>query len=148
MKYLEAPTEYHGNERSLFLAGGITGCPDWQADLTDLLGDTDLVLLNPRRTNFSLHEQKFTQEQIEWEHRHLKKADAISFWFPKETVCPIALYELGVYSMRNKPLFIGVHPGYARKQNVEIQTRLARPEIEIVSDLNLLSKKIKEWVKK
>ncbi len=148
MKYVEAPTEYLGKERSLFLAGGITGCPDWQADLIDLLTDTDLVLLNPRRTNFPLHEQKFAQEQIEWEYEHLRKADAISFWFPKETVCPIALYELGAYSKRNKPLFIGVHPEYARRRDIEIQTRLERPEIKIVYDLNSLSKKIKEWVKK
>lgn len=147
MKYIEAPREYLGKERSLFLAGGITGGPDWQAELTDLLKDEDIVLLNPRRANFPIDNQNAAKEQIEWEHWHLRKADAVSFWFPKETVCPITLYELGVQVMKNKPLFIGVHPEYARRQDVEIQTRLERPEIEIVYDLNSLSKQIKWWVK-
>jgi hypothetical protein len=34
--------------------------------------------------------------------------------------------------MMDKPLFIGVHPGYARQIDVGIQTRLARPELKIV----------------
>ncbi|MBI4147215.1 nucleoside 2-deoxyribosyltransferase domain-containing protein [Candidatus Woesearchaeota archaeon] len=148
MKYIEAPTEYQGKERSLFLAGGITGCPDWQADLTDLLTGEEIVLLNPRRSHFSTDNQNITPEQINWEHKHLQKADAISFWFPQETACPITLYELGAHSKSNKPLFVGVHPEYARREDVEIQTRLERPEIEIVYNLNNLSKKIKGWVNK
>ena len=147
MKYIEAPAEYRGKERSLFLAGGISNCYDWQKDLVQLLKDEEIALLNPRRTNFPMHDKKAAQEQIEWEHTYLRRADAVSFWFPKETVCPITLYELGVQMMKNKPLFIGVHPEYERKLDVEIQTRLERPEIEIAYDLNSLSDKIKEWVK-
>lgn len=147
MKYIEAPAEYLGSERGLFLAGGITGCLDWQSELTDLLQNEEIVLLNPRRTNFPIHDKNAAKEQIEWEHTYLQKADAVSFWFPKETLCPITLYELGVQVMKHKPLFIGVHPEYERRVDVEIQTKLERPELEIVYDLNSLSKKIKEWVK-
>ena len=147
MEYIEAPTEYLGNEKSIFLAGGITGCSDWQCELTDLLKNEDIVLLNPRRANFPIDNQNAAKEQIEWEYRHLHKTDAVSFWFPKETLCPITLYELGVQMIKNKPLFIGVHPEYERKVDIEIQTRLARPEIGVVYDLDSLSKKIKEWVK-
>src|SRR3989344_3487307 len=136
MKYIEAPAEYLGNERSLFLAGGISNCYDWQKDLVQLLKDEEIVLLNPRRINFPMNDKNAAPEQIEWEHRHLRRAKAVSFWFPKETVCPITLYELGVQMMKNKPLFIGVHPEYERKLDVEIQTRLERPEIEIAYDLN------------
>ena len=148
MKYIESPTEYQGKERSLFLAGGITNCPDWQAELTDLLRNEDVVLLNPRRANFPIHDPNAAQEQIEWEYRHLRKADTISFWFPKETICPIVLYELGAHSMTDKPLFVGVHPDYARRQDVEIQTGLIRPEIEIVYNLDSLSNQIKEWARR
>ena len=147
MKYFEAPTEYLGNERSLFLAGGITGCPDWQRELTDLLKNEDIVLLNPRRAKFPMHDKDAAREQIEWEYRHFCETAAVSFWFPKETLCPITLYELGVQMIKNKPLFVGVHPEYERKVDIEIQTQLKRPEIEIVYDLNALSHKIKEWVK-
>lgn len=31
LSYTEAPTPYNGRGPSVFLAGGITGCPDWQA---------------------------------------------------------------------------------------------------------------------
>jgi hypothetical protein len=30
----------------LFLAGGITNCPDWQAEAIKLLGDQDIVIAN------------------------------------------------------------------------------------------------------
>jgi hypothetical protein len=34
---------------AVFLAGGITGCPDWQAELVRMLADVPVALLNPRR---------------------------------------------------------------------------------------------------
>ena len=130
----------------MFLAGGISNCYDWQKDLVQLLKDEEIALLNPRRINFPMHDKNAAKEQIEWEHIYLRRADAVSFWFPKETLCPITLYELGIQIMKYKPLFIGVHPEYERKLDVEIQTRLERPEIEIVYNLDALSHKIKEWV--
>src|SRR6266436_6292557 len=89
MRYIEAPQTYDGNETSLFLAGGITGCPDWQFLMgTGLQILTDLVVFNPRRKNFTMHKDA-AREQIAWEHEHLRKATAISFWFPCETLNPI-----------------------------------------------------------
>jgi len=129
MLYVESPSTHDGNETSVFLAGGITGCPDWQADMVEFLSDTDLVLFNPRRANFPIHDPSAAQFQIEWEHDHLRKADVILFWFPRETLCPIVLYELGAWSMTTKTIFVGVHPEYKRRQDVEIQTRLARPDV-------------------
>jgi hypothetical protein len=148
MKYVEAPEIYDGKGQSLFLAGGITDCPDWQADLVKLLENEDITLLNPRRKNFPIHDPNAALAQITWEHNHLKKASAISFWFPKETLCPIVLYELGAWSMAHKPIYVGVHPEYQRKQDVEIQTVLARPEVIIAYSLEVLAGQIKEGIKK
>lgn len=142
MRYIEAPTEYTGNDQALFLAGGLSGCYDWQKDLASLLSNTDLAILNPRRTNFPMHNPHAAAEQIAWEYRHLRKVSIISFWFPPETLCPIALYELGAWSMTTKPLFIGIHPDYQRKQDIEIQTKLVRPDVEIVYSLAALADKI------
>ena len=86
-----------------------------------------------------------SNEQIEWEHRYLRSAETISFWFPCETFCPITLYELGAWSMSDKTLFVGVHPDYPRKVDVEVQTKLARPEIEIVYSLSDLATQIRDW---
>ncbi len=133
------------NAWCLFLAGGITDCPDWQAELVDMLKDTGLTLLNPRRKNFPIHDHLAAHEQITWEHEMLKRANAISFWFPKETLCPIVLYELGAWSVQPKQIFVGAEKGYKRLQDVRIQTSLARPSVHITESLDLLQAQIKDW---
>ena len=147
MKYIECPKIYNGKEKSLFLAGGITNCPDWQVELAGWLKETDLIVLNPRRKSFDVNHKNIEEEQISWEYNHLKKASIVSFWFPKETLCPITLYELGKQSAGDKPIFIGVHPDYKRKRDVEIQTRLIRPEVKIVYSLKDLAEQIKNTMK-
>lgn len=141
MYYLEAPEQLERalGYTSLFLAGGITNCPDWQQHMVELLRDTDLIVLNPRRANFPIGDPGAAKQQITWEHNHLRKATMILFWFACETLCPIVLYELGAWSMTDKPIFVGVHPEYKRRQDVEIQTRLARPDVEIVYSLENLA---------
>ena len=144
MQYIEAPHTYDGNEASLFLAGGITDCPDWQKDMVAKLKDLPLVIFNPRRSHFPQYENA-AREQIEWEYAYLRKVTAISFWFPQETLCPIVLYELGAWSMTNKKIFLGVHPDYQRAQDIKIQTSLVRPDITIVQTLEELNQSIRSW---
>lgn len=135
MIYVQCPQVYNGHGRALFLAGGISNCPDWQTEMASRLHDTDWVLLNPRRVDFAMDDPTAAEEQIRWEHAHLRRATAVLFWFPCETLCPITLYELGTWSASTKPLFIGLHPAYQRRQDVEIQTRLSRPDVPIVYSL-------------
>ena len=145
MRVIEAPEEWTGEQASLFLAGGISGCPDWQARMIELLSDVDLVLLNPRRASYPWNDPAAAEEQIVWEHRHLRRATAVLFWFPGETLCPIALYELGAWSAVPGPLFIGVDPAYARRADVEIQTRLVRPEVAVVYSVEALAAQVLDW---
>jgi hypothetical protein len=142
MIYVEAPQEYTGAIPSLFLAGGISGCPDWQADIVRLLADTPWALLNPRRNDFPIHDPTAARAQIEWEHRHLARANARLFWFPCETLCPIVLFELGAWSKVPGPMFVGVHPKYQRRQDVEIQLGLARPDVQIIYSLEELAENV------
>jgi len=146
MRYIEAlDNPKDDGTQMVFLAGGITGCPDWQQEIVELLKDTNLTLLNPRRAHFPIGNPNAAQEQIEWEHDHLKMGDAILFWFPCETICPIVLYELGAWSMTDKPIFVGVHPDYSRRQDVEIQTGLVRPEVNVVYSLEALAAEVRSW---
>lgn len=153
MKYVEAPTKWdyrvEDGSCSLFLAGGITDCPDWQSDvlhkLAQLRHSSQLTVLNPRRKNFPIHNPDAATAQIEWEHFHLEAAHAILFWFPCETLCPIALYELGAWSMTQKRLFVGCHPDYKRKADVVIQTQLRRPNVHVVFSLDDLVTKVEDW---
>jgi hypothetical protein len=146
MKYVECPNAYQPcvGDRSLYLAGGITGCPDWQQEIVHLLEKTDLVLLNPRRKHFPIDDPTAAESQIRWEHKHLRMADEILLWFPCETLCPIALYELGAWSMTDVLIYVGVHPDYRRRMDIEIQTKLTRPNIKIVYSLYELAKQVTE----
>ena len=140
MRYIECPSPepIDPNEKSLFLAGGITNCPNWQLEVVKMLKDSDWTIINPRRANFDVGNNQLLEPQIEWEHQRLLQARAILFWFPAQTLCPITLYELGAWSMTNKPLFVGTYPEYQRQHDVKIQTRLVRPEITIQDSLEKL----------
>ena len=150
MKYIEAfsveyPSVYYGSkEPSVFLAGGITNCRDWQSEVVEKLKNTDLVLINPRRKNWDVGA---TDAQI-WEYDHLKLADMILFWFPCETLCPITLFEYGKWLGRKKPLFVGCDPECKRIQDVVVQTKLERPKLQVFTNiddaLNSLREKVRD----
>lgn len=144
MPTVEAPKIYElwMDHNSLFLAGGITDCPNWQQQMIQRLESDDFILFNPRRQNFPIHDPTAHAEQVRWEHEYLRRAWAILFWFPCETLCPIVLYELGAWSLTDKPLYIGIHPEYRRRSDVEIQTQLVRPEIEMVYSLDDLAEQV------
>lgn len=136
MIYVEAPEILRPSARlpKLFLAGGITDCPDWQSRAHELCRYLDIVVLNPRRANF-LRDPSADREQIAWEHIALRRADVILFWFCEEAIQPISLYELGAWSMTSKRLAVGAHPNYARRPDVLIQTELVRPDVQVQDTL-------------
>lgn len=133
MKIIEAPNDYPENV-DLFLAGGITNCPDWQTELAGMLSHQSGVALNPRRSgDFT---EDIAVEQIKWEYQALRSARVVLFWFPEETLCPITLLELGVFTQRPQTrLIVGTHPNYARRLDVITQLELARPEVTVQDSL-------------
>jgi hypothetical protein len=133
MDVIEAPNPFPQHS-DVFLGGGISGCPDWQTDAIYRLRDIPGTVLNPRR------EGEFTEaiayEQITWEYHALRTADTVFFWFPMETLCPITLFELGVFTQRKDTrLIVGVHPDYARRFDVIRQLELARPEVDVQDNI-------------
>ena len=142
------PMEFDGHGPSLFLAGGITGCANWQDKVVSGLSDQVVTLLNPRRADFPSGDPTAARAQIAWEHRALRQASAILLWFPSESLCPIALYELGAWSMTSKPLFVGTHRGNARRTDVIIQTSLACPDVVVADDLDELIGQARAWLER
>lgn len=141
MIYIEAPSlELTGDRPCVFLAGGITNVGDWQRTVTDRFEDLDTVVLNPRRRaiDFPIHAPGAGVEQIDWEYARLRDADCVLFWFPKETLCPIALFELGATLERDVEVCIGTDPEYRRRFDVVQQVGLRRPENEIWGSLDHL----------
>jgi hypothetical protein len=122
---------------AIFLAGGITDCPDWQQYvISNLERETDLALINPRRENFDVTDPECEKFQIAWEHRHIMAAHIMIFWFPEETLCPITLFELGKCVALQKEMVVGCHPGYKRRTDVIEQLRLMDKTIKVVSSLD------------
>lgn len=125
MKVITAVEEIgYPDKPTIFMAGGITDCPEWQDDLIELLKDNDDgVLLNPRRKNFPIHDPNASQEQIEWEFHALNNAKVFSMWFSAgPSVQLICMYELGRHLATKHwtQIVIGIEPGYLRTQDVEI----------------------------
>ena len=138
VKVVKCPDQYSKDPRSysLFLAGGISNCADWQEEVIEKLKDTTLTLVNPRRQDFDLSNIKMSVQQIEWEYAHLHQVDAILFYFAPETMCPITLYELGVHAASLTPIFVTCHPDYKRKLDVVEQLRLIRPEVKVHDNID------------
>jgi hypothetical protein len=125
---------------TVFLAGGITGCPDWQREMEAKLKHTPYVTLNPRRDGeFNTMNPEWGVQQIEWENWHLDRAEYILFWFPKEGMCMITLFELGKCLAGGKKVVIGCDPEYLREFDVRTQSRLMRPNIPIAKTLDELA---------
>jgi hypothetical protein len=148
MKHVRCPETFTPNgTSSVFLAGGISNCWDWQTYIKTLVNDRGLnvTLFDPRREGFNASNPAMNVEQITWEREYLTKADIILFWFPNETLCPITLFELGFWLNSNKPLIVGTDLEYKRREDVIIQVGLSRPgqfiytEIEhLVDDLEVM----------
>jgi len=138
MRVIDAPESLSDLPRpAVFLAGGITGCPDWQNKVIAGLSDLDFgCVLNPRRANFPIHDPNAAREQITWEFNALHKADLFSMWFCNtESDLPICFYELGRYvairqvNVQLDRVLIGVETGFKRSQDVYIQMELVNKGI-------------------
>ena len=121
----------------IFLAGGITGCPDWQAEAVTRMAGLHATVANPRRPEVLPDDPDLNAEQVAWENDLLELADAVLFWFPGgSSLQPIALYELGKIAAGCKPVAVGADPGYSRRADVILQLSHARPGLAVHSTLS------------
>lgn len=133
--------DIRGPGKSVFLAGGITGCSDWQSIAARYLLDREISVFNPRRANFDVTDAKAAIAQVEWEFKALRQADVILFWFPESlTTQPIALFELGFWSgVGRGTIVVGSAPGYPRTFDVikqmELLSRLSSHPITVHGSL-------------
>ena len=136
---------------SRFLAGGISNCERWQAGTASALWARSEFrdIYNPRRNEDIAKDGDEASNQIKWEHKALNEACSILFWFPDSpSHMPITLFELGSWLVRDKPLFIGVHPNYQRRFDVIIQVGLERPQQAIHSTLTETIGEATRWAYK
>jgi hypothetical protein len=137
------PLSLGPDERSVFLAGSIEmgEAEPWQAELSTALGDSDLVILNPRRSDWDSRWRQTIEDaqfraQVEWELAAQEAATLILMYFAPATKAPITLLELGLFARSGK-LVVCCPDGYWRKGNVEVVC--ARYGVEVVADLKALA---------
>jgi hypothetical protein len=142
---IKAPSQEEPKYISVFLAGGITNCRDWQSEVIEYLkqyevnNELDLRVYNPRRPNFNI-ETDDPEEQIRWEYNNIGSATIFSMYFcNSESDQPICMYELGMHLGRighitvsslslvyeNYNTIISIEDGYKRANDVIILTKLA-----------------------
>lgn len=124
---------------NLFLAGGITGCDDWQSEIIELAKTSDdfnnVIIYNPRRASFDVSNINESNKQIKWEFFMLERMDVFSMYFDgSSSLQPICLYELGrnIERMRSRfpddfaeRIVITCDKGYSRCMDVVHQVSLA-----------------------
>lgn len=153
MKIITAPERIVNNTTSqnsiwIFLAGGITSCPDWRTEVITQLNknyatDSRITILNPKRENFNVSDTTEMLRQIKWEYRAIKKCDIFGMFFcESESVQPISMYELGKqlsyynsvfdYAEKIMHVEIGVEEEYSRKDDVIVQSSLMGYPVDIL----------------
>lgn len=120
---------------SVFLAGGITNCKEWQKTVIEELAFEDVSIFNPRQEHFDVSDKNASYKQILWEFERLEKMDIFSMYYCNDNSDqPICMYELGrnIVRMQNRfpsdwerRIVISVEDGYRRQTDVLIQTELA-----------------------
>lgn len=139
--YIEAPEILYidDNAKAIFLAGGITGCRNWQEEAAEFLLKNSYFdyIFNPRRKHFDINNESQTEIQIKWEYSSLFSCSHIMFWFTADTVQPITLFELGkwAHTYMDKKIYVGCDPQYSRIFDVKTQLSLSRPDIKIWDSL-------------
>lgn len=110
----------------VFLAGSIDNgtAADWQQEVINALSDLDVVLLNPRRTDWNPAWQSSPDEpefvrQVRWELQGLEQSDVVLMYFAPGSQSPVTLLEFGLHA-RHGNVLVAAPEGFWRKANVDI----------------------------
>jgi hypothetical protein len=130
-----------GPRPSLFLAGAIDGgrAEPWQDEVVEQLRDLDIVVLNPRRSDWCAEWAQSTDEpefvrQVQWELAGIERADVVLMVFTKDATAPVSLIELGLRSRIGR-MYVVCPPGFWRKANVDLVCdRYAIPRYETLAE--------------
>lgn len=162
-QYIEAPNKVKiRNSLSIFLAGGISNCEDWQSKASKALSRQDyLTVVNPRRNDWKMDKNEVEESviQIAWEFDYIRRVSDVLFWFTDDTLQPITLYELGAALERNhkywdesenpqgQRIFLGADKAYKRLLDVKVQAKLVGYKWEIRDNLETLLKDVVQYHK-
>ena len=140
----------------VFLAGGVIPDNDWRDEVIAYFKenwkhDKGIVFFSPVRPTCNFNDVDDLRKQIEWEQKYINTSGMlVSFYFPNSQYHqPMSFYELGrcIGKRKQDPfgnwlgndVFISVNKNYFRKNDVVIQTEVAKvgktaKEVESVAE--------------
>lgn len=157
------PDDMSQNGKTIFLAGPISGAPNWQERASKLiLAETkDLFIANPRRRMWPDPEYDF-KKQTDWETKYLQQAaceGCILFWLAKQIeISPhdpstgfpriysqTTRFELAEWKVHseNDPsiqMVIGIEEGFADADYIKRRFSQDCPDIPIFDSLEITCK--------
>jgi hypothetical protein len=149
---VKAPRRITITTPSVFLAGSIEmgKARLWQHEMTKMLSDLDITVLNPRREDWNKEWKQETdfkpfKEQVDWEMDHLEAADVIALYLQPGTMSPISLLELGLHA-GSKKVIVCCPEGFWRRGNVQIVCM--RYGLLMVETFEELSTKVRQQLEK
>ena len=110
--------------KSVYLAGSINmgSATDWQAKVTSSLSHLPITFFNPSRDDWckdwmqEISNPQF-REYVKWELNYLDCADIITMFFNKNSISPVSLLELSLYTLSYK-IVVYCPEGYWRCGNI------------------------------
>jgi hypothetical protein len=157
VKVITAPDKNwppQGLERPwVFMAGGITDCPNWQDTIIAKTGTVKKgVLFNPRHDTFPIKDPTAAKEQITWEFNALMSCHIFTMWFCSgKSEQPICMYELGRYLARFQlgrvpRIVIGCAEGYKHQLDVLMQVKLVDSNLHVYRSFEGFTSAVKEAI--
>lgn len=144
IKLFEQPSMSGERHPTVFLAGGIVGCPDWQNQVMQGLSDLRILFFNPRhdKDGKDIH---FNSKVDQWVENWIIRTGLVAFWFCKETTQHKWIFQLGRMSDKVKPIIVGLHPDYKFAQDIQNLFILSRVRARLVYNIEDLIDKIRQF---
>jgi hypothetical protein len=127
--------------RKLFISG-YKGS-NWREPLFKGLENEEIVIFDPVHWLQGMGTDNI-QEWLEWNFNHIRLSTEILFWISGKVDNMLTLLEVGHFSDKRIPIYMGCDSDYERKNELEIQMKLIRPKLKVVYDLNELVQQVRE----
>ena len=146
------PTNYIETENSVvFLAGPITGAPNWHEKAIEIFQDLapDLFIASPKLPDFVGEGAVSYNDQVAWESHYLNEAGkkgVIMFWLAEEEKhscyyqhARTSRFELGEWMAKhqseNANLVVGIASDFPGRQYIKLRLTNDCPKIPLVNSL-------------
>ncbi len=146
--HIQSPEEYVTSESPAVFLAGSAAFP-WRECFKKNISPEEAVLLDPLNEDLT---QNDPVRRIQWEADHINHADILLVWLPESdktnhyTYSLTSLFETGRFvQMKEKPLLVGIAPGYIRRDELFTQLKVLRPEVVVVDSLEALEDQLRTF---